>query len=125
MIISCDWSVKDNDNESNSQLELLRDRYKTSCDWSVKDNDNESNSQLVCGADIPDSRCDWSVKDNDNESNSQPARHSCGLLRVVIGLSKIMIMKAIHNVLILLHLLDKVVIGLSKIMIMKAIHNYL
>ena len=42
---------------------------------------------------------------------------------VVIGLSKIMIMKAIHNFVI--NLLTKliVVIGLSKIMIMKAIHN--
>ena len=41
----------------------------------------------------------------------------------MIGLSKIMIMKAIHNIEKVRALLDKVVIGLSKIMIMKAIHN--
>ena len=41
--------------------------------------------------------CDWSVKDNDNESNSQLiVRYFCNDW-VVIGLSKIMIMKAIHN----------------------------
>ena len=44
-------------------------------------------------------------------------------MRVVIGLSKIMIMKAIHNIKGLLLLSRHVVIGLSKIMIMKAIHN--
>ena len=42
---------------------------------------------------------------------------------VVIGLSKIMIMKAIHNSPVLPEGIAKVVIGLSKIMIMKAIHN--
>ena len=45
---SCDWSVKDNDNESNSQLKFDNDVENWSCDWSVKDNDNESNSQLKC-----------------------------------------------------------------------------
>ena len=44
---------------------------------------------------------------------------------VVIGLSKIMIMKAIHNYGVNESLENDVVIGLSKIMIMKAIHNYL
>ena len=44
---------------------------------------------------------------------------------VVIGLSKIMIMKAIHNTLTLVITFVPVVIGLSKIMIMKAIHNSL
>ena len=43
--------------------------------------------------------------------------------KVVIGLSKIMIMKAIHNLHILTAEGVNVVIGLSKIMIMKAIHN--
>ena len=42
---------------------------------------------------------------------------------VVIGLSKIMIMKAIHNGQRLSCSELRVVIGLSKIMIMKAIHN--
>ncbi len=42
---------------------------------------------------------------------------------VVIGLSKIMIMKAIHNSCLLCNQIPLVVIGLSKIMIMKAIHN--
>ena len=42
---------------------------------------------------------------------------------VVIGLSKIMIMKAIHNSNVDLLKMQYVVIGLSKIMIMKAIHN--
>ena len=41
--------------------------------------------------------CDWSVKDNDNESNSQLVLPMTRLQEVVIGLSKIMIMKAIHN----------------------------
>ena len=41
----------------------------------------------------------------------------------MIGLSKIMIMKAIHNCYSILYFLLVVVIGLSKIMIMKAIHN--
>ena len=41
----------------------------------------------------------------------------------MIGLSKIMIMKAIHNVNSLIKKGYVVVIGLSKIMIMKAIHN--
>ena len=44
-------------------------------------------------------------------------------VKVVIGLSKIMIMKAIHNIDKQKENLGKVVIGLSKIMIMKAIHN--
>ena len=43
---------------------------------------------------------------------------------VVIGLSKIMIMKAIHNTMEDVLGNAKVVIGLSKIMIMKAIHNF-
>ena len=47
------------------------------------------------------------------------------LLLVVIGLSKIMIMKAIHNSNSPVYYVTKVVIGLSKIMIMKAIHNYM
>ena len=42
----------------------------------------------------------------------------------MIGLSKIMIMKAIHNVKTMERDEFKVVIGLSKIMIMKAIHNF-
>ena len=41
----------------------------------------------------------------------------------MIGLSKIMIMKAIHNLLLDDRTHFAVVIGLSKIMIMKAIHN--
>ena len=41
----------------------------------------------------------------------------------MIGLSKIMIMKAIHNACYLSNSKPIVVIGLSKIMIMKAIHN--
>ena len=41
----------------------------------------------------------------------------------MIGLSKIMIMKAIHNAPVKSDKLKFVVIGLSKIMIMKAIHN--
>ena len=41
--------------------------------------------------------CDWSVKDNDNESNSQQEIEDNKSDAVVIGLSKIMIMKAIHN----------------------------
>ena len=45
------------------------------------------------------------------------------LKTVVIGLSKIMIMKAIHNPSGIGQWLYIVVIGLSKIMIMKAIHN--
>ena len=43
-----------------------------SCDWSVKDNDNESNSQHLKMSKVIAMCCDWSVKDNDNESNSQP-----------------------------------------------------
>ncbi len=41
----------------------------------------------------------------------------------MIGLSKIMIMKAIHNSGFIEAEFAAVVIGLSKIMIMKAIHN--
>ena len=41
----------------------------------------------------------------------------------MIGLSKIMIMKAIHNPQNAMDNVTAVVIGLSKIMIMKAIHN--
>ena len=41
----------------------------------------------------------------------------------MIGLSKIMIMKAIHNNPVAERTPIFVVIGLSKIMIMKAIHN--
>ena len=67
--------------------------------------------------------CDWSVKDNDNESNSQPVGLTIHIEEVVIGLSKIMIMKAIHNLSNLYTDSLFVVIGLSKIMIMKAIHN--
>ena len=43
----------------------------------------------------------------------------------MIGLSKIMIMKAIHNFDMMVISARRVVIGLSKIMIMKAIHNYI
>ena len=61
--------------------------------------------------------CDWAVKDNDNESNSQLCTCSIHRKLVVIGLSKIMIMKAIHNRWVYsCHLLE-VAIGLSKIMI--------
>ena len=67
----CDWSVKDNDNESNSQHGAIEVFLPFCCDWSVKDNDNESNSQLWDGVDEKTRRCDWSVKDNDNESNTQ------------------------------------------------------
>ena len=67
--------------------------------------------------------CDWSVKDNDNESNSQPSKVKKEKQKVVIGLSKIMIMKAIHNGVLTFVPFSMVVIGLSKIMIMKAIHN--
>ena len=42
----------------------------------------------------------------------------------MIGLSKIMIMKAIHNPVAEIFTYRSVVIGLSKIMIMKAIHNF-
>lgn len=42
MIISCDWSVKDNDNESNSQLNINIIINIKGCDWSVKDNDDLS-----------------------------------------------------------------------------------
>ena len=68
----CDWSVKDNDNESNSQPPSCRIILKFCCDWSVKDNDNESNSQQCSTTRESCPCCDWSVKDNDNESNSQP-----------------------------------------------------
>ena len=67
--------------------------------------------------------CDWSVKDNDNESNSQLSSLISSPGSVVIGLSKIMIMKAIHNLQPENEYWLIVVIGLSKIMIMKAIHN--
>ena len=76
MIISCDWSVKDNDNESNSQPPLLFHYLLSCCDWSVKDNDNESNSQQVKCLTLLQMCCDWSVKDNDNESNSQRSTFS-------------------------------------------------
>ena len=94
-----------------------------SCDWSVKDNDNESNSQRTLASSISRKSCDWSVKDNDNESNSQHTNGNVDSVYVVIGLSKIMIMKAIHNFRSLYVYCIAVVIGLSKIMIMKAIHN--
>ena len=123
MIISCDWSVKDNDNESNSQLLFLAVIIDCRCDWSVKDNDNESNSQLTFFFPFGYLSCDWSVKDNDNESNSQPLHRADSSGGVVIGLSKIMIMKAIHNIGASMGATRSVVIGLSKIMIMKAIHN--
>ena len=61
--------------------------------------------------------CDWSVKDNDNESNSQLPVSDSGPHGVVIGLSKIMIMKAIHNQRGGGAARQRVVIGLSKIMI--------
>ena len=96
---------------------------RRSCDWSVKDNDNESNSQHTSLTLLPGMGCDWSVKDNDNESNSQLLSNSFYAANVVIGLSKIMIMKAIHNSGSSLRHRPRVVIGLSKIMIMKAIHN--
>ena len=38
------------------------------CDWSVKDNDNESNSQHTKRLVFVIKRCDWSVKDNDDLS---------------------------------------------------------
>ena len=123
MIISCDWSVKDNDNESNSQPKGHFSLPCVCCDWSVKDNDNESNSQLTFFFPFGYLSCDWSVKDNDNESNSQPLHRADSSGGVVIGLSKIMIMKAIHNIGASMGATRSVVIGLSKIMIMKAIHN--
>lgn len=66
MIISCDWSVKDNDNESNSQPRWTVLSYITGCDWSVKD--NESNSQQSKDALVRWFGCDWSVQDNDDLS---------------------------------------------------------
>ena len=82
-----------------------RDRKRGGCDWSVKDNDNESNSQHSTASMRICVCCDWSVKDNDNESNSQLALVKSVYQSVVIGLSKIMIMKAIHNILSALCLL--------------------
>ena len=63
--------VKDNENESNSQLQDDRQLLSLRCVKLVKDNENESNSQQlrsIAGCCIS---CVGLVKDNENESNSQ------------------------------------------------------
>ena len=69
--MSCVKLVKDNENESNSQLIFKLPIILVSCVKLVKDNENESNSQQlrsIAGCCIS---CVGLVKDNENESNSQ------------------------------------------------------
>ena len=63
--------VKDNENESNSQLALAKGAAAESCVKLVKDNENESNSQLLKYDTAWHKGCVKLVKDNENESNSQ------------------------------------------------------
>ena len=63
--------VKDNENESNSQLIFKLPLILVSCVKLVKDNENESNSQHHGSMGQKLGRCVKLVKDNENESNSQ------------------------------------------------------
>ena len=63
--------VKDNENESNSQLGAWVGAGAGCCVKLVKDNENESNSQHHGSMGQKLGRCVKLVKDNENESNSQ------------------------------------------------------
>ena len=63
--------VKDNENESNSQLLPHGACAASRCVKLVKDNENESNSQQAMHTGRLHHRCVKLVKDNENESNSQ------------------------------------------------------
>ena len=67
----CVKLVKDNENESNSQLRIVSSAISIGCVKLVKDNENESNSQLIVSPRNGKIGCVKLVKDNENESNSQ------------------------------------------------------
>ena len=67
----CVKLVKDNENESNSQLANRGSSLNVRCVKLVKDNENESNSQPSSRSSSRWVRCVKLVKDNENESNSQ------------------------------------------------------
>ena len=69
--------VKDNENESNSQLKTVMLTVPPCCVKLVKDNENESNSQLVETMWKLLESCVKLVKDNENESNSQLSLPYC------------------------------------------------
>ena len=68
--------------------------------------------------------CD-DVKDTKNESHSQLRAAGQLIAQPVVTMSKILKMKAIHNILHQVDGLVKPVVTMSKILKMKAIHNML
>ena len=69
-------------------------------------------------------RCEANVKDTDFESNSQLVEGEILEDRVVKPMSKILILKAIHNY-TRFHIYSSLVVKpMSKILILKAIHNW-
>ena len=67
--------------------------------------------------------CEANVKDTDFESNSQHLLQRSRWHKVVKPMSKILILKAIHNCQIISVAWSWVVKPMSKILILKAIHN--
>ena len=96
-ILGCEANVKDTDFESNSQLMEISNFLKIGCEANVKDTDFESNSQLHHTGAFINQRCEANVKDTDFESNSQPHSRQETWCSVVKPMSKILILKAIHN----------------------------
>ena len=70
-----------------------------------------------------DGCCD-DVKDTKNESHSQQPADEPEELHAVVTMSKILKMKAIHNVSCRSTLTSEAVVTMSKILKTKAIHNF-
>ena len=123
MTSSCYQCVKDTILESNSQQTFVKYCDQLCCYQCVKDTILESNSQLRVQR-IEGSKCCYQcVKDTILESNSQLRELPRKYDQVVISVSKIQFLKAIHNC-NMGHLVPVlVVISVSKIQFLKAIHN--
>ena len=93
------------------------------CYCTIEDRKSESNSQHDSCVPQEHESCYCTIEDRKSESNSQQFLGEEHRQKVVIALSKIENLKAIHNRVTIYFVCGFVVIALSKIENLKAIHN--
>ena len=115
MILCCFQCVKGNKFESDSQQRFCVMSIALSCFQCVKGNKFESDSQLIMYKVYRIDSCFQCVKGNKFESDSQPSHWSNRRFKVVSNVSKVINLKAIHNLLIIQKNHLQVVSNVSKI----------
>ena len=98
VLYGCFQCVKGNKFESDSQQILVAILVVAGCFQCVKGNKFESDSQLHETKYVNDSRCFQCVKGNKFESDSQLPPFTRTKEKVVSNVSKVINLKAIHNV---------------------------